>query len=288
MDETTTNNPVVDGEQEPTVLTPAKPTNRTSKPSLKQVNNAADKVVLAFESPQPTGPMKKPKFNIEYDVLLSRAYVNVSTSSTVGNGQKADTFWKKVTSKLESLCQEDPNRIPWDHGGVRNRYQRIISPRCSEFVTYLRAAHATERSGWTVLDYLNQANILWMSDRKIAFTHGPCMNVLVDLPKFSLEGPAKVSPGKGSPVTKIVNEGCNPVQAVFGDVLKRPIGRDAAKAEARGKKVKTEPISSSVLEKAMSRKNDLLEMKTATIKIAFEAKNMTARKNCNLVPMISC
>ena len=143
MDETTTNNPVVDGEQEPTVLTPAKPTNRTSKPSLKQVNNAADKVVLALESPQPTGPMKKPKFNIDYDVLLCRAYVNVSTSSTVGNGQKADTFWKKVTSKFQSLCPEDPNLIPWEWVGVRNRYQRIISRQCSEFVIYLRASHAS-------------------------------------------------------------------------------------------------------------------------------------------------
>ena len=136
---------------------------------------------------------------------------------------------------------------------------------------YLRAAHKLDKSGWTVLDYLNQAHLLWMNDRKTTFTHGPCMNVLVDLPKFSLEGPL---------VTNTGDKASNPVKAVFGAVLKGPIGRDAAKAEAKGKKVKVE--GTSVFVEAMSRKNDLLEMKTATIKIALEAKNMNARKKLQL------
>ena len=165
MDNPATNPPVLSG-QEPIVSTPVK---TSKKPSQKDLQSAAAEVVLGMESPKestPTGPLTKPKWALKFDVFLCRAYVNVFKDSCKGNGQKGDVFWGNVLIKFKTLCGENPSTFAWELVPLKNRFSRHIQPACSQFVTFLRAAKEHEQSGWTITDYLNQANILWMREMK--------------------------------------------------------------------------------------------------------------------------
>jgi hypothetical protein len=52
--------------------------------------------------------VKQMNFTTHEDVLLCKAYVNISTNPVAGNGKKSKDFWNGIKEKFDELCKAEP------------------------------------------------------------------------------------------------------------------------------------------------------------------------------------
>ena len=203
------------------------PTNNKKKKGLtnKQVTTAKNKVVLDMEQnllPK-NDDVKRAFFNEEEDTWIAKAYVNITQYSKVGAGQKGKAFWRRVKGKFDLLATRN-----WPWKSIQSRFLKTIAIECMKFLSFLQRAKEVKESGWSIEQYIEAANILFIEQHKKSFKRKKCMAILVDLPKYSVD-PITVINDEDVDDGGMVAGGSNPIMAVQGSNKERPMGRKKAK-----------------------------------------------------------
>jgi hypothetical protein len=170
-------------------------------------------------------------FTDEEDLFLCRAFVNVSTDSTVGCNQKVDVFWSKVHAKMYELYHDQaevviPGTRPAE--SLKNRFQKTISTSAVKFVTYYRQVVGIEcggkpPSGFDQDGLMNAAVDAYNRMERKPFRFRNCLVHLWEIPKFNpLVKPQKKKNGddEGSVATGTATAH----SSVMGSNLDRPPG----------------------------------------------------------------
>ena len=237
-----------------TTTTSSTKNKKKKGPTNKQVVAARNEVVRRLEENlRPKPKKKRATFSEEEDRLLTKAFVNVTLDSKKGKNQKGETFWRKVKDKFDHSAD---NYWPWK--SVKQRYTKVISPACMKFLSFLQKSKAVKQSGWSLEQYIDHANILYIEQHGKSFKYKACMAIIVDLPKFNINPIV---------VVKTVVEGdggkevqpSNPIMAVQGANKKRPMGRK------KFKKLNSNSTSTSTLNDTSesNRMIDAMERKTS-------------------------
>ena len=226
----------------------------TTKKSTKSnitVAVAKASVVLGMEtSLLPKETCKRKAFTEEEDVFMTRAYVNTTQDSIKGSGQKGKAFWNNVLQKFDIL--RPASNTAWGPDSIQRRFKKTIAKECTEFLAFLHAAKTVEQSGWSVEQYIEAANILFIAQHSKPFKHRKCMAVLVELPKYSIDPLTDEDQESGGDE--------NPIMSVQGAGKKRPMGRKKAKRKAKDDSLSantTSKIDTGRMLAALERKNDL-------------------------------
>ena len=235
-----------------------KTTTKTTKSNIT-VAVAKASVVLGVErSLLPKETCKRKAFTEEEDVFMTRAYVNTTQDSIKGSGQKGKAFWNEVLQKFDIL--RPASNTAWGPDSIQRRFKKTIAKECTEFLAFLHAAKTVEQSGWSVEQYIEAANILFIAQHSKPFKHTKCMAVLVELPKYSIDPLTpydNVDQESGDENVVVMS---NPIMSVQGAGKKRPMGRKKAKRKAKDDSLSantTSKIDTGRMLAALERKNDL-------------------------------
>ena len=238
-----------------------KTTTKTTKSNIT-VAVAKASVVLGVErSLLPKETCKRKAFTEEEDVFMTRAYVNTTQDSIKGSGQKGKAFWNKVLQKFDIL--RPASNTAWGPDSIQRRFKKTIAKECTEFLAFLHAAKTVEQSGWSIEQYIEAANILFIAQHSKPFKHRKCMAVLVELPKYSID-PLTSYEDEDDVDQESADENVvvrsNPIMSVQGAGKKRPMGRKKAKRKAKDDSLSantTSKIDTGRMLAALERKNDL-------------------------------
>ncbi|PNY02171.1 glutathione S-transferase t2-like protein [Trifolium pratense] len=140
---------------------------------------------------------KKPRvgFTQEEDTLLLQSWLNVSKDSVVGNDQKAEGFWLRITQRYNNY--RDKLR-PREMGQLKSRYHRL-NGRIQQFSGCYKAAANLNKSGQSENDILIEAHRIYAQDAKRKFVEVQAWRLLKDEPKW--KGSAIESCSKRSKVS---------------------------------------------------------------------------------------
>jgi hypothetical protein len=67
--------------------------------------------------------VKQKNFTTHEDVLLSKAYVNISTNPVAGTGKKSKDFWKSIKEAFDALMKAEP---PEENEATTERDQEAL------------------------------------------------------------------------------------------------------------------------------------------------------------------
>jgi hypothetical protein len=113
-----------------------------SKPPAKKTQ--------ATKKRPPGQERSRPKnFTPEEDVLLTKAWLNVSPDNIKGTNQTMETVWTNIKTVFDELRADSnskhmPNRDPLS---LRNRWNRQIQHGCGKFLPYIRRVIREKPSG---------------------------------------------------------------------------------------------------------------------------------------------
>ena len=176
--------------------------------TIKQVNNARNKVVLNLEKNlKPKAKGKRASFSKEEDRMLTKAYVNVSLNPKVGCNRKGEVYWNQVKEKFDGTSYRH-----WPSTSIQAQFSKKIAPECTVFLFFFKKAKAVKQSGWSIEQYIEAANILFIEQHERSFKFKKCMAILVDLPRYSIDpivDDKKVEDGH------MVVGGTNPIMAIL-------------------------------------------------------------------------
>lgn len=127
-------------------------------------------------------------FTAEEDLLLCKAYINVSQDPIKGNDQKANTFWDAVTASFKSMLKKYSARAsdPRLQQSLWNRFKRRIQKDVIAFNAIRKSLQV--QSGESDEDFTNRAKVRFSEKyhgRAFQFFH--CLEVLSAMPVFSIE-----------------------------------------------------------------------------------------------------
>lgn len=80
-------------------------------------------------------------FGEEEDLILCKAFVNVSENPVIGNNQKGSTFWAAVGSRFRELYSQLDEYVlgqPRNNDSLKLRFQRQIQPCTQVFNKYYK------------------------------------------------------------------------------------------------------------------------------------------------------
>ncbi|XP_073129715.1 glutathione S-transferase T3-like [Henckelia pumila] len=132
------------------------------------------------ESDVDTG--KRTVWTVADDKLLAAAYTLISEDPTVGNGQKSESFWKRVTSYFNSNRENGAKKRTAEkaktHWGsmkkIVNRYNGIYNKWYSD-----------RPSGWSDEDLILQAHEEYKSTYKTAFQYEHVWRIFKSSPMYA-------------------------------------------------------------------------------------------------------
>jgi hypothetical protein len=133
------------------------------------------------------------KFTEEEDFFLCKAFVNVSTDSTVGCNQKAEIFWNNVKERMYEMYDEQaevviPGRRHSE--SLKNRFQKTISNSALKFTLYYRQIVGVEcngkpPSGFDQNGLMNAAVEAYDRMERKPFKLRKCVTLLWVIPKYN-------------------------------------------------------------------------------------------------------
>jgi hypothetical protein len=179
---------------------------------------------------------KAPNFTKAEDLLICKAFVNVSTDATVGNDQTAERFWERICDKFKELLKEahvlnDQEVMVDDHGrtpnSIMNRFQRHIQKAVNKYNHFYKQVKDTKPSGHSEEDIRKLAADEYRTANSQVFKWLHCIETLHQLAKFdpmTNDNDDAANGEEGEP-------NYNRVGAVMGDTLERPSGQKAAKRQ---------------------------------------------------------
>lgn len=239
----------------PTRQSPRRRTNETPEKGSGEGNNTTiDESVVFLEV------KKAPNFKPHEDVLLAKAYANVSTDPVNGTDQKSDAFWSSVLTKFNYLMQKLPKsqHIHRSPESLRIRWQRTLNKEVQLFNGCYSRLLNKNPSGWNEEKLTEEATKLYLeqSGHK-EFKFEECYKILQVLPKFD---PMRSSPEKS--ICAISPTNCD--GKVMGEGMERPIGAKKAKKMMM---IKQEYEEVSVVDSLNSFQNSMVEVNNRLVDV---------------------
>ena len=222
---------------------------RAAATAAKSVPAKKKKEKKATKKASPSLSASRPRnFSPEEDIMLCKAYIAISTDSSVGNDQKADDFWKKVHQAFQLLCTEnsDFEGPPRAWNSLQNRFQRHIQKEVQLYNCHYKKCKEENPSGSSEEDIITKAKTDYsdMEGKSFKFLH--TVSILQKLPKFNPMIDADSLAGEEDEDKKM--PATNVTTAPMGSSLERPIGCKKMKlllAEKTGKKDNKNPLEAS-------------------------------------------
>jgi hypothetical protein len=199
-----------------------------------------------MSEPTPSNKQEKVKlrssnFQVDEDVDLCRAFVNVSQDPNFGNDRKADDFWKIVLERYNTLRKQEVDVVvERDYKSIKNRFQRHIGKGVQEWNPYFRRIKLDMPSGTPESEYMQIASERFRNTLGKSFNFEHCVEILHDMPKFN---PMSVEHNEdedydddddddGKESRKSNNQPVNNTTMAMGSNFTRPIGCKRAKTTA--------------------------------------------------------
>ena len=173
-------------------------------------------------------------FDQDEDLLLCKAFVNVSSNPVHGNDQKGSVFWAGVGSRFRDLYNQLEERVEGrarDNDACKRRFQRYIQQQTNVYNKYYKELKEKNPSGWTDKDFIEKAAEAYEEGEGQPFKWLNCIEVLHKMPKFSPMLQDLVPEGEEEENEE--EAGANKIGAVMGDSLPRPMGSKKAKQKIK-------------------------------------------------------
>jgi hypothetical protein len=169
-----------------------------------------------------TGGNRNRNYSELEDILITKAYISVSTDAIHGSQQKGNIFWSKVHQKFKLFASKEPggNELrgrPVD--SLKQRYTKVIAKAVSKYNKFYKTLKNDNKSGWNEEMYMDEASKLYEEEEGRPFRFLSCVEALHKVPKFD----PMVS--DAAEQSKRVNN-CHRPQ---GASIERPIGSKKAK-----------------------------------------------------------
>ena len=131
---------------------PPKPPKLPTQPQGKKDGSRQEKAEVKKSRPR--------NFVEEEDVILARAYVNISQDGAIGTNQTIHDFWKRIKEVFDKLVEDDkeledmPERAPT---ALQNRFDRHIKPGINRFNSFYKALKESNPSGWNEEKFIDES-----------------------------------------------------------------------------------------------------------------------------------
>ncbi|CAL5433269.1 unnamed protein product [Camellia sinensis] len=192
---------------------------------------------------------RKGNFIVEEDMMLISSLLNISLDLIRGNEQKSKAYWLRVWENFNKYKTFDSERT---QTSLMNRWS-TIQLATNKFCGCFSQVEQLNRSGSTENDKIRDAKKLYKDLYHSNFPSEHCWNELRSQPKWMEDTTTKKqkSTKNASPTT---STSCTPDSVTLEnsdnyDVVKRPIGRKAAKknkAKDLGNNVTESPFSEAL------------------------------------------
>ncbi|XP_020253868.1 glutathione S-transferase T2-like [Asparagus officinalis] len=164
----------------------------------------------------------------EDNILLLTGYFHVSNDSELGNNQKGETFWGKITQYVNENAKSGKERIV----SRCHSHFKDINRKISSFIGCYSTACREKRSGWSDENYISKARELYFEKIDTTFNLVDEWKVVRNQPKYMTGENASDSNGSKRKSSGEDVESSTPT-------LVRPEGRDVTKKKARASSSKT-------------------------------------------------
>ncbi|XP_020249263.1 glutathione S-transferase T2-like [Asparagus officinalis] len=164
----------------------------------------------------------------EDNILLLTGYFHVSNDSELGNNQKGETFWGKITQYVNENAKSGKERT----AAKCQSHFKDINKKISSFIGCYSTVCRENRSGWSDENYISKARELYFEKMGMTFNLVDEWKVVRNQPKYMTGGNASGSSGSKRKSSGEDVESSTPT-------LVRPEGRDVAKKKARASSSKT-------------------------------------------------
>ncbi|CAL5022888.1 unnamed protein product [Urochloa decumbens] len=174
--------------------------------------------------------VKKRFWSHDEEVRLASAWLNTSKDPIHGNDKKIDSFWGQIAEKFNKEAQPDRVR---DTNQLKVHWSQL-STRINEFNGYWSSVCKVNKSGYSDDLLMDEAQKMYTKKYKKPFAHVHWWRILKNEPKWCTSV-AQAEKDKGKTIE------------IDDKVEPRPIGREAAKAERKGKRKAEEIIDGIVI-----------------------------------------
>lgn len=125
------------------------------------------------------------KFKEHEDIILCKAYINVSEDPVKGCDQKADQFEEAVSAKFHDIYRREYPREfrTWKTKSILTRWKIQIAPEVRKFNTV--ATQMPERSGESEADFHDRCMARFFVLHKHRFLREHCLPYLKNMPKVA-------------------------------------------------------------------------------------------------------
>jgi hypothetical protein len=155
-------------------------------------------------------------------LLQASAWLNISKDPIHGNDKKSDSFWGQITEEYNKNNQ--PDRIR-DTNQLKIHWSRL-SKTINEFNGYWNSVMKMNKSGYSDNQILEEAQQMYQNKHSKRFQLVHWWNILRNEPKWCTHA-AQSEKEKNKSID---------VDATDDKDVPRPMGREAAKAERKGKR----------------------------------------------------
>ena len=221
------------------------------------------------------------------DLMVAKAYVNVSMDTTVGNNQSAATFWKRVQQKFmvqfhaHVISVDGLDSGVKDHGGrtalqIENRFMKVMKMDVTQFNKYFKEIADENPSGVPYKQHMKLTQMRYNHKTKEPFRFLHCVPTLHKCPKFKPLDNTKSVMRAGIPVYGIEDQEefgkeTTQVNIMMGADMVRPQGRKAAKSQ-----LKTDKRRSHYSSTNSSSQVKLEEVKVDEVEAPIEERKLQA------------
>ncbi|XP_057779607.1 glutathione S-transferase T3-like [Salvia miltiorrhiza] len=194
---------------------------------------------LTHENVQPTDTNNSggPKgWTDQEDLALMYAWCNASSNPIVGTNQNGGTFWKQISEMYEE-ARADHSRLMGEKRSIeslRNRYKRL-NTNVTKWVAVYKEAYDRKSSGISDADVEKEAQKLY---GKTKFTHLEVFEKVMleyddDVGVEDDRGSSKKS--RTTEEAEDPNDSTSETHVSETSTIRRPAGREKAKAKRKGK-----------------------------------------------------
>jgi No apical meristem-associated C-terminal domain len=231
------------------------------------------------------------------DLMVAKAWVNVSMDASIGCNQTVAKFWRRVQQKfmlqfLSYQVRESHDGGDKDHGGrtasqITNRFMKVMKADMTLFNKYFKEIKDENPSGVPYKQHVKLAVERYNHLNKDPFKFQHCVPTFHKCPKFCpfenddarIRMMGRDSLGEVDDEEEASTRTANHVGSVMGGNLERPIGRKAAKKVARTEKKRKSYTSKVEASKTTSPENSTLTEEESSNTSVTIADAMTTLSN---------
>ncbi|GKA33738.1 glutathione S-transferase T3-like protein [Tanacetum coccineum] len=208
----------------------------------KATRNRQKRVTQTEPAPRQT------TWTTEEEIALAKGWRSVFENSERGNARKKDGFWVEVLEYVESKTKQEGRRT---YDMVVGKW-KVVRPAVVRFCgIYSNVMRMAQESGAGDEDYIQKAMIHYQAECGLPFKFRHCWEVLKDSPKFQEIAFPNFNQGSQGSSKRQKSSGSSSFNAESGDAsinlnntvndeddvqeIRRPEGRDKAKAAAKNK-----------------------------------------------------